>query len=58
MVADSAGNEPRGYRCAVIMQHRYEPHRIDAAFVHNQRAQLRVTVLLDHEDEVVVRDKA
>ena len=40
------------------MQDRHQPHRIDAAFVDDQRAQLRVAVLLDHEGEIVVGDEA
>src|SRR5262249_56203364 len=43
---------------AVIVQDRNEPYRVDAALVDDQRAQLCVAILLDHENEVVVRDKA
>ena len=53
-----AGDETRGDRRAVVVQDRHQPHRIDAAFVDDQRAQLRVAVLLDHEDEIVVGDEA
>ena len=42
---------------AVVVQDRHQPRRIDAAFVDDQRAQLRVAVLLDHEHEVVVGDE-
>jgi hypothetical protein len=58
VVADRVGDEARGDRRAVVVQDRHQPHRIDAAFVDDQRAQLRVAVLLDHEDEVVVGDEA
>src|SRR4051812_11543924 len=57
MIADRACDKACGDRCAIVMQDRYEPHRIDIAFVHDQRAQLAVAVLLDHEHEVVVRDE-
>ena len=57
MVADRLGDEAGGDRRAVVMQDRHQPHRIDAAFVDDQRAQLRVAVLLDHEDEIVVGDE-
>ena len=39
------------------MQHRHEPRRIDVAFVDEQRAQLRVAVLLDDEHLLVRRDE-
>ena len=57
-VADLAGDEARGDRRAVIVQDRHQADRIDAAFVDDQRAQLGVAVLLDHEDEVVVGEEA
>src|SRR4051794_14699013 len=57
MIADRACDKARGDRCAVVMQDRYEPHRIDIAFVDDQRAQLAVAVLLDHEHEVVLGDE-
>jgi len=40
------------------MQDRDQPDRIDAVFVDDQRAKLRIAVLLDHIDEVVVGDEA
>ena len=57
MVADGAGDEAGGDRRAVVVQDRHQPRRIDAAFVDQQRAQLRVAVLLDHEHEVVLGDE-
>ena len=51
------GDEARGDRRAVVVQDRHQPHRIDAAFVDDQRAQLGVAVLLDHEHEVVLVDE-
>ena len=58
MVADGARDEARGDRGAVVMQDRHQPHRIDAAFIDDQRAQLRVAVLLDHKNEIVLGDEA
>ena len=58
MVADGAGDEARGNRRAVIVQDRNQPDRIDAVLVDDQRAKLRIAVLLDHIDEVVVGDEA
>ena len=49
------GDEPRGDRRAVVVQDRHQPRRIDAAFVDEQRSQLRIAVLLDHEHELVRR---
>ena len=54
----ASGDVAGGDRRAVIMQDRHQPHRIDAAFVDDQRAQLRIAVLLDDEDEIVVGDEA
>ena len=58
MLADRARDEARGDRRAVVVQDRHQADRIDAAFVDDQRAQLGVAVLLDHEHEVVVGDEA
>ena len=41
MIADGLGDEARGDRRAVVMQDRHQPHRVDAAFVDDQRAQIR-----------------
>ncbi len=57
MIADRVGDEARGDRRAVEMQDRHQAHRIDVAFGGDQRAQLAVAVLLDHEHEVVVGDE-
>ena len=58
MLADRLGDEAGGDRRAVVMQDRHEPHRIDADLVDDQRAKLRVAVLFDHVDEIVVGDEA
>src|ERR1700722_17267970 len=58
LVADRARDEARRDRRAVIVQHRHEANGIDAALVDDERAQLGVAVLLDHEDEIVVGDEA
>jgi len=58
MIADRLGDETGGNRRAVVMVDRNQPHRVDAAFVDDQRAQLRVAVLLDHEREIVTGDEA
>ena len=55
MLADRVGDEARGDRRAVVVQDRHQARRIDAAFVDEQRAQLRVAVLLDHEHVLVRR---
>ena len=39
------------------MQDGHQPDGIDAAFVDDQRAQLRVAVLLDDENKVVIADE-
>src|SRR4030088_1468800 len=58
MAADRVRDEARGDRCAVIVKDRHQADRIDAAFVDDERAQLRVAVLLDHEHEIMVGDEA
>src|SRR4051812_26809495 len=58
MVADGTGGERGGNRRAVIMQDRHQPDRIDAVLVDDHRAKLRVAILLDDVDEVVVGDEA
>src|SRR4051812_16493649 len=57
MIADRACNEARSDRRAVVMQDRHEARRIDVALGGDQRAELPVAVLLDHEHEVVVGDE-
>src|SRR5215475_6552065 len=54
ILPDRAGDEPRRNRGAVVVQDRHDPDRIDAALVHDQRAQLSVAVLLDQEHELVL----
>src|SRR5690606_10962105 len=54
---DFPGNEPRGDRRAVVVQHRHQPRRVDAEFVDQQRAQLAIPVLLDHEHRRVCVDE-
>ena len=39
------------------MQHRHDPRRIEIALVDQERAQLRVAVLLDEEDLLVLEDE-
>src|SRR6476469_1268537 len=58
MVADRVRDEARGDRRAVVVKDRHQADRIDAAFVDDQRAQLGVAVLFDHEHEVMVGDEA
>ena len=58
MGADGAGDEARGDWRAVIMQDRNQAHGIDAVLVDDQRAKLRVAVLLDHIDKVMIGDEA
>src|SRR5260370_1101566 len=57
LLADLAHDESRGDRRAVIVQHRDELRRIDDQLVHQQRAQLRVAVLLDDEYLLVLGDE-
>src|SRR5215207_7552437 len=57
LLRDLARDEAGGDRRAVVMQHRNEPRRIDAALVDEQRLHLRVAVLLDQEDTVVRQDE-
>src|SRR5215831_14572480 len=57
MLPDRAGDETRRDRRAVVMQDRYDPHRVDATLVYDQRAQLRVAVLLDQEHELMLGDE-
>jgi hypothetical protein len=47
---DGDRDEARGDRRAVVVQDRHQLRRIDAEFVDQQRAHLRVAVLLDDED--------
>src|SRR5262245_5937097 len=56
VIADGARNEARGDRGTVVVQDRHQPHRVDVAFVDDERAQLRIAVLLDHEHEVMLSD--
>src|SRR5262249_15565342 len=58
MIADGARDEARGDRGPVVMQDRDQPDGIDAALVDDERAQLRVAILLDNEHEIVVGDEA
>src|ERR1700694_2424709 len=58
VVADGAGDEAGGIRWPVKRADRPQPHRIDAVLVDDQRTKLRVAILLDHIDEVVVGDEA
>src|SRR5579863_7070192 len=57
LFGDRAGDELRGDRRAVEVQYLGQPRRIDLQFVHQQRAQLAVAVLLDHEHLVVLGDE-
>src|SRR4051812_22672233 len=57
VVANRFGDEACGDRRAVVVQDRYQPHRVDAILVDDQRAKLGVAVLFDHIDEVVVGDE-
>src|SRR5471032_361165 len=58
MISDGAGDETRGDRRAVVVQDRHQPDRIDTVLVDDQRTQLRVAVLLDHINEVVLGEEA
>jgi hypothetical protein len=49
----ACGDEARGDRRAVVVQHLDQPGRVDLQLVDQQRAHLRVAVLLDHEHMVV-----
>src|SRR5688572_89028 len=48
-LGDFAGDEARGDRRAVVVQDRDQARRVDAGVVDEERLQLRVAVLLDHE---------
>ena len=54
-VGDGRADEARGDRRAVVVEDGDQAGRIDIALRHEQRAQLGVAVLLDHEDLVVPR---
>ena len=58
MVADRARDEARGDRGAVIVQDRHQAYRIDAVFVDDQLTKLRIAVLFDHINKVVIGDEA
>jgi hypothetical protein len=58
MLPDGARDEARGDRSPIVVQYGHQADGIDAAFVDDQRAQLRVAVLLDDENEVVIADEA
>src|SRR5579863_6838056 len=47
-------DEARRDRRAVVMQHRHDARRIEIALSDEQRAALRVAVLLDEEDLLVL----
>ena len=57
LLRDLAGDEARGDRRSVEVQDRGEARRVDHALVDEQAAQLRVAVLLHHEQLVMVGDE-
>src|SRR5262249_5082606 len=57
MIADCLSDEAGGDWRAVVVQDRYQTHRIDAAFVDDERTQLCVSVLLHDENEIMVGDE-
>src|SRR6266851_8600793 len=56
-VGDRLDDEAGGDRGAVVMQDRDEPRRVDLALGGQQRAHLRVAVLLDDKDPLVASDE-
>src|SRR5215469_9878091 len=56
-VSDRLDDEPCGDRRTVVMQDRHQPRRVDVAFADQQRAQLRVAVLLDDKNALMRRDE-
>ena len=57
ILPDRARDEPRGDRGAVVVQDRHQAHRVDAAFVDDEAAQLGVAVLLHQKYEIVLGDE-
>src|SRR6516165_6530929 len=58
LVGDGVGDEARGDRRAVEVQHAGQLRRVDLQLVDQQRTQLTVAVLLDHEHLIVLADEA
>src|SRR6266496_2849305 len=56
-VGDRLDDEAGGDRGAVVMQDRDEPRRVDLTLGGQQRAHLRVAVLLDDKDPFVAGDE-
>src|SRR4029079_19101622 len=57
LARDLVDDEAGGDRQAIIVQHRKQARRIDGAFIDEERAQLRVPILLDDEDLIMLRDE-